>query len=293
MPEAGEHLLTFVGFDPNESPTLVLEQGGQHTTFHPLDTTLTLRFDPDIHYCTGWRDITKGERFTCPDELQVEEKYEQCPACQQRTGFNPAFYNAATVSKQQEERNLQPHILYLAYFGGNLIKVGISLAARGRSRLLEQGARSAIILDTFPTAHIARHYEARIAAMPDIAEALQLRKKISSLASTYGEDMAAKALSNAKARIEASLNIPFPDSRLYHFDTQFFPDGVPNLTQAFETSHLHTISGKATGMIGSLLFCTQQDTPVFLPLKKYIGTRMQLSYNETPIELPAQQISLF
>ncbi len=122
-----------------------------------------------------------GVLHTCPDTLKVENKYEQCSGCQKRTGFNPAFYNATSVSEQQEARNAEPHTLYLARFGTNTLKVGISYAKRGNSRLLEQGARDALILDTFPSAHIARQYEAKIAALPNVVETVQLQTKNSRL----------------------------------------------------------------------------------------------------------------
>src|SRR5690349_6321107 len=98
--------------------------------------------------------MRSSKSYVCPDQVMIDKKFDVCPTCQQRTGFNPAFYHASSVSSQQEERNLEPHLLYLAHFGKGIVKVGISHAARNRSRLLEQGARSAIVLDIFPTAHI-------------------------------------------------------------------------------------------------------------------------------------------
>lgn len=176
MPEPGEYLITGAGFSPDEKPIISLVKDGTFFDFMPLGSHISLKVDTANRACVGWRDITTGERFCCPDQLAVESKYEQCSGCQTKTGFNPAFYNATSVSTQQEARNQEPHILYLARFGKGVVKVGISHAKRERSRLLEQGARDALILETFPSAHIARQYEAKIAAMSDIAETLQLRK---------------------------------------------------------------------------------------------------------------------
>lgn len=293
MPEAGEYLLTHVGFSKDEKPTLLLRKDRELIPLNPLGHTLTLIFDVAQRHCTGWYDMRSSTSHTCPDAALLDSKYEQCAACQQRTGFNPAFYHASSVSKQQEERNLEPHILYLAHFANGLVKVGISHAARGRARLLEQGARSALILDTFPTAHIARQYEARIAALSDIAETLLLKKKIGALTNDYAADVAAKELSAVQRRVEASLAASFPDAQFHHFDDIFFPSAIPNFNDTFETTHLDTISGVAIGMLGGVLFCLQQDTPMFLPLKKYTGYPVAFSYDETPIDLPARQISLF
>lgn len=293
MPEAGKYLLTHVGFSKNEEPTLVLRKNNDQITFQPIGNCVTLSFDTVQRHCTGWYDMRTGESHPCPDSSQIGEKYEQCPACQQRTGFNPAFYHATSVSAQQEERNLEPHILYLAHFASGVVKVGISHAARGRARLLEQGARSAIVLETFPTAHIARQYEAQIAALPDIAETLLLRKKIAALSTPYTTINAAKELNDTRTRVETTLGKSFSQNELHHLDTTFFPSSLPEFADAFETSHLNMVSGRVIGMLGCLLFCTQQDTPVFLPLKKYTGYEVTLSHEEKPIDLPARQISLF
>lgn len=293
MPETGEYLLTNVGFSKTEKPLLVLQRNGNFSELLPLGHHLTLRFDITQRCCVGWRDIASSERHPCPDKLAVDAKYEQCAACQQRTGFNPAFYHAATVSTQQETRNLEPHLLYLAYFDAGTIKVGISHAARNNSRLLEQGARSALILDIFPTAHIARHYESKIAALPGIAETVQLRKKISGLSFPYNQTAAANTLKEIRHNIERQLAITFSLNDVQHFDSVFFPSGTPILAEVIDTADQHIISGKIIGMLGSLLFYEQKDVTLFLPIKKYVGYSVVVSREEVTINLPARQTSLF
>lgn len=293
MPEAGRYLLTNVGFSASETPVLTLLQGGEFTHFEPLGSSLSLRFDKSERFCVGWRDIENGGLFCCPDTLSVDDKYEQCAACQNRTGFNPAFYNATSVSAQQEARNQEPHILYLARFGNGVVKVGISYAGRGISRLLEQGARDALVLDTFPSAHIARQYEAKIAAMPGIVETLQLRKKLALLESPYDHAEGERELLSTKQRIEETLKVTFAGSDVLNLDTKFFPSSTPDLTDSFSTHIQHAISGQVIGSLGSLLFCQYDDTPVYLPLKKYVGYHVELSHEQSPLQLPARQASLF
>ncbi len=293
MPEAGEYLFSNVGFAPDEKPYLSLQKDTSFETLFPLGKTITLDFNTSQRYCIGWGDIATGERFTCPDTNKLESKYEQCPTCQRRTGFNPAFYNASSVSEQQETRNLLPHILYLAYFSPQIIKVGISLASRGNSRLLEQGARSALILETFPSAHIARQYEEKIARLPGFAETVLLSKKVSALHIPFDREEAGLRLANAKFEIQKALGVSFDESELYYFDSFFFPEGTPDFTDAFDCMEKHKLSGKVLGQLGTMLFCQQEDTTLFLPLKKFIGYPVVVSYTEEKIELPARQASLF
>lgn len=293
MPPEGDYLLTNAGFSPDEKPCLTLQKDGSFFDLQPLGRNLTLQFDTQQRQCIGWRDITNGDRNVCPGISQLDGKYEQCQACQERTGFNPAFYHATSVSAQQEARNQEPHILYLARFGKGVIKVGISYAKRERSRLLEQGARDAIILDTFPSAHIARQYEAKIAAMPGIAETLQLRKKLALLEQAYDHNEGMKELETAKQTIEEILKVSFNATDNINLDPVFFPNGAPDLSESFNTSEQNILTGAVKGSLGSLLFCEYNDTSVYLPIKKYVGYPVKLSYDTASLSLPARQTSLF
>jgi hypothetical protein len=293
MPENGTYLLTNVGFSKEEEPILVLQHTTEFVTMTPLRHAFTLTFDMSQRYCVGWSDISKGERYACPDMQKVDAKFEQCPACQKRTGFNPAFYHSTSVSAQQEARNLEPHSLYLAHFGPDVVKIGISHAKRGYSRLLEQGARSALILGTFASAHIARQYEARIAALPGISESIQLRKKVSLLTAPYDTDKAQAELLAAKQAIEAEIPIRFDNSEVLSLDNRYFPDGAPLLVDAHSTANSRMIAGTAIGMIGSVMICQQGDDLFYLPLKSHVGYRADITDSVTAIDAPARQISLF
>jgi hypothetical protein len=293
MPDNGTYLLTNVGFSKEEKPILVLQHDNTFISMQPVDLTFTMTVDQTQRYCVGWRDMTEGVRHTCPDKQTVLPKYEQCAACQTRTGFNPAFYHASTVSTQQEARNLEPHILYLAHFGTGVVKVGISHAKRGHARLLEQGARSALILDELPSAHIARQYEAQIAALPGIAESIQLRKKMTLMATHYDHAAAVNELNNLKQAIEAKLAVKFSNSEVLSLDSVYFPHNTPKLPEAHSTTSQHFISGLGTGMMGSLLFCEQQEELYYIALKKYVGYNVEISNTVAPITTAPRQTSLF
>jgi hypothetical protein len=293
MPPLGDYTLANIGFSRDEKPVLLLQSGEEFIEFSPTSHTFSVAFDMSVRYCTGWRDITKGELHTCPEHNLVDVKYEQCRDCQARTGFNPAFYHATSVSEQQEARNQEPHILYLAHFGPSTVKVGISHAARGRSRLLEQGARSAIILDTLSSAHVARHYEERIAKLPGISETIQLNKKLVSLKQPYDHEQAARELETYRQTIEEQLHVNFVSSDVLYFDAVYLPNTQVNPYDIVDVSQTHHISGTAIGMIGSILLTTHSDAPLIFALKKHVGYRLTLDTMKFVFDLPAQQTSLF
>lgn len=292
IPE-GNYLLSHVGFSRTEKPLLIVQQQDEFISYEPLDFTGSLIFNMSIRYCIGWHDIATGENAICPTAEVVDAKYEQCSACQKRTGFNPAFYNATSVSEQQQQRNLEPHTLYLAYFGGAIIKVGITHTKRGYRRLLEQGARCALILDTFPTALIARQYEAQIAQINGIAETIQLKKKIELLTVQFDRTSASQALLSAKRRIEDETKVSFSGNKTIYFDDRYFIAGMPSINTIHDCTNQAIISGKAIAIVGSLLLTMQEDDILVLPLKKFIGYRVSVSHELIPIDTPAQQISLF
>lgn len=293
MPDNGTYLLSNVGFSHDEKPLLLLQADEAFSAMNPINQSFTLTFDISQRFCIGWRDIATGERFACPNNQTVDTKYEQCSACQRRTGFNPAFYHATTVSSQQETRNSEPHILYLAHFGSGIIKVGISHAKRGSARLLEQGARSAIILDTLSSAHIARQYEAQIAAIPGIAETVQLRKKLELMTLSYDAALAEQELEACKAIIESHIGITFGSAKVLFFDSVYFPMEPIDLSAVHSMTSAHLLSGKGMGLLGSILFCEQADNHFYLPLKNHVGYRVSLTDAITPLVAPARQTSLF
>jgi hypothetical protein len=293
MPEPGSYLLTNVGFSHDEKPLLLFQTSEQFIDVHPLSETFSLSFDMSQRFCIGWRDITTGERAICPDSQQIDAKYEQCSACQKRTGFNPAFYHATTVSPQQEARNSEPHILYLAHFGTGVIKVGISHAKRGRSRLLEQGARTAIVLDELSTAHIARYYEKQIAALAGISETVQSRRKNDLLTTGYDEDIAQRELDAVRVKIETALGVQFSHAKSMSLDSIYFPNEQIDVTMAHISPKQHLISGTCIGQLGSFLFCRQSDTVIYLPLKKHVGYKATITDTVIPIATPPRQASLF
>ncbi|MDB5187332.1 MAG: hypothetical protein JWM07_804 [Candidatus Saccharibacteria bacterium] len=293
MPDNGDYLFTSIGFSSNEEPILLLQKDESFFSFNPINQSLTLTFDTSQRYCVGWKDITAGGQFVCPNKQMVPSKFEQCAGCQKRTGFNPAFYHATSVSAQQETRNTEPHILYLAHFGPGVIKVGISHAKRGNARLLEQGARSAMILDTLSSAHVARQYEAKIAALPNIAETIQLRKKIDLMMRPYDEAAATQELLTTKAIIESHINTTFTSQHIQTFNSHYFPNGPVNIADAHATTGQLMLAGKAIGLMGSVLFCEQNENIFYSPLKQYAGYAVSISDSITPITAPARQTSLF
>lgn len=269
-------------------PTLKFSNG---ETLEPLGKIIGLSFDTTARFCIGWHDLGSGESYPCPDEAQIDKKFETCPACQRRTGFNPAFYNTTKVSSKQEARNAEPHRLYLAYMGKDYIKVGISWDTRGIKRLLDQGARAGLILDTLPTALVARQYEEKIAHLDGLHETTSTRTKLSLLTHPFDGTQAKEQLLATKQRIQEVTAVDFPGSEVTLLDTHYSQQKVPSGDITLMTDS--TISGSVEACIGDILITRYEGRLLTLPLRQFIGFPLKISDKLLPINLPPQQMQLF
>jgi len=204
-------LLVYASFNTDNQPFIDCQIGDEIKRRELFGQKLSLEFDFSTKYCTGWVDFENHCSQACPEQAIAETKYENCIKCRDRRGFNPAFYHANSVSARQEKINQNPHFVYLAYFAPEVIKVGISQEERGIRRLLEQGARLALKLETFSSALIARQYEARIARLEGIMETVAASKKLELIKHPLDTAAAEKTLADALVRIHHQLGLDFPN----------------------------------------------------------------------------------
>ena len=301
-----DYLLTRVDFDRNQKPRWRLTDlgSGEILSFSPdFEEPISIEIDLLKRFCIGWHSLETGEDFVCPENYELDKKYKQCQNCQKRTGFNPAFYNVkdGEISKQQIERNLQPHFVYLAYFSNETIKVGISFAGRGIARLLEQGARAALILGEFSSANIARNYEEKISKMTDFCENVKANVKLKLLEQDFVFSKAEKALLDARKKIETAQKVVFEkqdpiDLNKFYSKNGKIPSGemleIQNCSQN-QNGETLIFSGILKAQVGYILLAEQQGEIISIPLKKFTGRKIRISPKIIELNLPERQASLF
>lgn len=273
--------------------TLLADGAEQFIYARPRGGSYTVTFDDAVRYCTGWHDLAAGENFPCPDHAELPSAYEQCRHCQRKTGFNPAFYNAQTVSPQQEARNLEPHSLYIAHFGPGVLKVGITWAGRGIRRLLDQGARSGLVIKTFPTANVARRYEALTAKLPGIAETLQVKVKSSLLQQPYDSQLAHQELLGAQQRLVNELGLSPDGNQPLHLDPYYLSDNQLTPGELVNMSDKQSASGLCLGMIGGTMVFEQEGLQYLFPLSHRGGYRLTVTDQLAVNQHAPHQVSLF
>ena len=285
-------LLAYASFNADNQPFIDCQIDGEIKRRELFGQDLSLEFDFSTKYCTGWVDFENHCSQICPDSATVDGKYENCLKCRDRTGFNPAFYNADSVSAQQERINQNPHFVYLAYFAPEVIKVGISQEKRGIRRLLEQGARLALKLETFSSALIARQYEAKISALDGIVETMPIHKKLELIKQPFERATGEEKLQQKLLEIEQKIGVSFPKSELIPCEDYFQTNGI-DLTRAVPMKDQNQLAGRVRSIIGPILITDYDGQLLAYNVKKFIGYQAQTIDGAINIEIPSTQLALF
>ena len=289
---SGEFLLSYASFDTENRPFLEWQVDGKTERGDVLGQELSLEFDFSSKYCTGWVNFENHCGQACPEQAIAETKYENCIKCRDRRGFNPAFYHANSLSARQEKINQNPHFVYLAYFAPGVIKVGISQEKRGIRRLLEQGARLALKLETFSSALIARQYEAKIASLSGIMETVAASKKLGLIRRPLNTAAAEQALADTLIRIQQKLGLDFPNRTLIMCEDYFHTNGR-DLSSVIDMTGHRTMAGVVISVIGSVLITDYDGQLLAYNVKKFIGYQAQAVDGAIDIAIPSTQLALF
>ena len=290
MPD--DFLLAYASFNADSQPFIDCQIDGEIKRRELFGQDLSLEFDFSTKYCTGWVDFDNHCSQVCPDSATVDGKYENCLKCRDRTGFNPAFYNADSVSAQQEKINQNPHFVYLAYFAPGVIKVGISQEERGIRRLLEQGARLALKLETFSSALIARQYEAKIARLGGVVETMPIHKKLELIKQPFDRADGEEKLRQKLLEIEQKIGVSFPKSELIPCEDYFHTNNI-DLTRAMIMKDQNQLVGRVRSIIGPILITDYDGQLLAYNVKKFIGYQAQTIDGAIDIEIPSTQLALF
>ncbi|BDE95208.1 DUF2797 domain-containing protein [Raoultibacter timonensis] len=291
----GRHMLSWlgVGFD---GPRIALDDLDEGTrTMHSIEgETFTIVKHPE-RFCVGAYNLMTQEREMCERRQELPDGYKEtsCPACADKTGFNPSFYNGGGISAQQRAYNDTPHIVYLAYFSPRHLKVGITSAARGKLRLLEQGARSAMILKECESAYAAREWEAKLCSTQGIYESLLPSVKYRLLTTQTHDHAEASAIMRKTVRDTFGLEPtdPIDLDRYYSRDESVLAGSINEPDNPSSTM----VAGECVGMVGTFALMRQQGRVYAASLKDYVSHLVDYRFGEVLYEYsaPPEQGSLF
>lgn len=241
--------------------------------------------DTSQRYCTGWYDISEHQAYLCEDRAHVDPGRETCFSCREKTAFNPAFYNTTEISEKQARYNNQPHSVYVAHFGGDNTKAGITADSRGLKRIYEQGALQYAVVGAFPNATAAHNLEARLIAN-GLRDTVRKSQKSAILASKYDSAYEESILRKKLAKLGYS------DAEISTNIDHFFFGTYPN-EPIIAWKDSCNISGIVRGVVGNYLILENNERLYGLWLSTLYGYQVEVGSAMTRVEHEPQQMALF
>ena len=248
-----EFLLSYASFNADNKPFVECQVGDKIERHELFGQDLSLEFDFSVKYCTGWVDFENRCSQICPDYATVDEKYENCLKCRDKTGFNPAFYNAQFGFCPTRKNQSKSALCLLGVFRTKRHK-SWNLARRARNSEII-GAGSAIshkISKQFSSALIARQYEAKISKLDGIAETLPVHKKMELIKQAFNRADGERELRQKLLEIEQKIGVSFPKSELITCEDYFQTAGV-DLSRVVLMKDYSQLVGHVRSVIGSIV----------------------------------------
>ncbi|CAI0878346.1 DUF2797 domain-containing protein [Serratia fonticola] len=220
-------------------------------------------------FCTGYYDIDTLQKHPCPTVSPVKESDFHCHSCSIRMAFNPYFYNVKkdALSRKQQSYLNEEHVVYLAFFGGGYVKVGITNKRRQYTRLFEQGARHACIVAECSSAYEARKIEHNFITLCGVKEVVRKSTKRKLALISYDQNVSknlfSKMITTYNTLTQHLDNVGMND--FINLDNESFFAGYFPVELINDVSNISPIriSGKVLGTIGENLFV---DTGTFIDL---------------------------
>lgn len=238
----------------------------------PLDGPISFRIKPG-RYCTGHHD--GSEWAPCPDEARAT-RGTKCGHCFSRDAFRPCMtcdgLRCPRLPRAIKQYCQGEHVLYLACFGDETVKVGTAVHRRREQRIVEQGPLAAARVAQAPGPRI-KQMEALLVGS-GFTETMRRSRKTSLMRGSMTE-VEARALVRASAQsLEAILPFDYHD----HLQAPVFVD-LPPLAVASRALAINelrveddrVVEGNVVGAVGHLLFVEDTDGRFALDLGELRG----------------------
>lgn len=253
-------------------------------------------------YCAG--SMRDGVWQKCLHQVAGRKK---CEACRSREGnfvftsfdgFNTDFIEPQDLARIQGE-----HVVYLALFQSNLIKVGVSKLDRKTLRQIEQGSEATLYIAQTPDGVLARQIETTIrnSGLQDKIAASQKKEHLCpEITATQAEDRLREVFAAHKSALEHFphlqvflLDMPEFCQWQHHYQTDF----VRQSSKIFHVVSLEPgeiLSGYLRARKGSFLMLETEDEIVGINAKDLQGKEVEFETKPVGLKLnKAMQGALF
>jgi len=253
--------------------------------------------------CVG--SVFENQWQPCTQNVIGRQKCELCRA-RERSFIFTVFdgFDRSNVSEDDLQKISTPHVVYLALFDGNLVKVGVSHAERKVLRQLEQAAHFTLFVAETKDGIEARQIET-ILRRNGIADKIKITQKRDFLFPEISADEGKKVLQNLwdskrpalanfdKLKKQTLENPEFIDwKEFYGTDTVRNSDKPYHAIESLEKDE--SISGEILAIKGPFLIIDTGDEIVSICVKDFVGHEIDFTEKPAGVSLnSAFQKSLF
>lgn len=244
--------------------------------------------------CIGNRKLPSHDLIPCESTTEMVDKNKQCELCNKNNSFKYCLMCKGDICYSRNSEALEycqnEHYVYLAYFPGEIIKVGTAYSGRRYERLHEQGALYASFICSCPTGKIARLIETKISKL-GFKAAVTSKHKINNLNyNKESDDIESElilSLNKIKNEIEEkyieyfldnhefinnnkivevlNINPPKPESTQLSFFDDFVSEGSYDILHCEDR-----IKGEIIAVVGSIAIIQKEKVYAF-DFKKIYG----------------------
>ncbi|WP_432039600.1 DUF2797 domain-containing protein [Streptomyces cucumeris] len=251
-------------------PALVWRHPVRGERVSPLDGDRPLAFTTGSRRgCVG---VRRGARHTpCPTGAEVGDSAvsAQCPECARLD----RSYSVAADTRTDDPR---PYDVYLAWFGPELIKVGITAAEREGVRLLEQAALSYALLGRGPLM-AARRAEAVLGTALGVPDRFPYAAKRAARETLPPPEERAAQLADLHGRARALPGLPesltVAEFAPVHHDSAFRLDRVRPLDGVLRLTADRAVAGRIDAVAGPDVHLTASDGRALLLDARHLAGR--------------------
>jgi len=289
----GRHLVTGYTWSEGDALLYVRQGGTGDSTPYVLEGRVCFRITQERR-CVGFFGADGFER--CPDARTLSSG-SQCDGCVGRDRFRACMIcdgsRCPSGPPDLRARCDAPHILYLACFGDDTIKVGTASLHRRRARIVEQGPLAAVRIAQADGPTIKQME--RILSQGEFVEVMRRAKKTELLGSRMTEEEALAQVLEAASRVPTIVPLAY---RPYLHAPQIVD--APEFARASRGRSVRelpvqagtVIEGSVVGAVGHVLF-VEDETGCFALDLGALKARV-LEFEPTgPKKRPVVQLGLF
>jgi len=273
------HLYDFRWIDPETFEFQASHEGRFGRKKINLGIDLSLALTSETHCGGSMRDNIWKK---CPHEVPGKKRCEYCRAREGGFVFT-AFdgFDQSNVTTEDLAQISGEHVVYLAWFGPNMIKVGVSKLERQALRQLEQGSYATLFFAQTPDGVSARQIET-LFRKSGLADKIKMSQKKDLLIPDQEDALIQSSLLDILKKHKTCLSGDYQHLEKFLLDDPVFMTwsdilGLDNVRKSSKIFHAvdlkkdYWVSGKLMAIRGPFLMLETPDEIIACNAKDFLG----------------------